>query len=89
MLRTMAVVSLLQQPESDLPNILILDGPELGLHPYAIEILSALIQSATQHTQVIVATQSVSLIDRFQPHDIVVVERSGRGSKFRRLDVPN
>lgn len=86
MLRTMALVALLQQPENELPNVLILDEPELGLHPYAIEVLAALIQSASQHTQVIVATQSVLLIDRFEPHDIVVTERTGRESVFRRLN---
>jgi predicted ATPase len=86
MLRAMALVTLLQQPEADLPNVLILDEPELGLHPYAIEVLAALIQSASQHCQVIVATQSVSLIDRFEPHDIVVVDRKGRESSFRRLN---
>jgi predicted ATPase len=85
MLRAMALVALLQQPELDLPDVLILDEPELGLHPYAIEVLAALIQSASQHTQVIVATQSISLIDRFEPHDIVVVDRTGRESTFRRL----
>ncbi|MGA9625276.1 MAG: AAA family ATPase [Bryobacteraceae bacterium] len=85
MLRAMALVALLQQPETDLPDVLILDEPELGLHPYAIEVLAALIQSASHHTQVIVATQSVSLIDRFEPHDIVVIDRKGRKSTFRRL----
>jgi predicted ATPase len=85
MLRAMALVALLQQPETDLPDVLILDEPELGLHPYAIEVLAALIQSASLHTQVIVATQSVSLIDRFEPHDIVVVDRTGRESTFTRL----
>ena len=55
------------------------------MHPYAIEVLAALIQSASQHTQVIIATQSVPLIDRFEPHDIVVVDRTGRESTFRRL----
>ena len=85
MLRAMALVALLQQPETDLPDVLILDEPELGLHPYAIEVLAALIQSASLHTQVIVATQSVSLIDRFEPHDIVVIDRTGRESTFTRL----
>jgi len=86
MLRAMALVALLQQPEDDLPELLILDEPELGLHPFAIQVVADLLQSAAHHTRVIVATQSVSLIDRFEPHDIVVVERPGRESTFRRLD---
>jgi predicted ATPase len=85
MLRIVALVALLQQPESDLPNVLILDEPELGLHPYAIEIIAGLIRAASEHVQVLLATQSVSLIDRFTPEDIVVVDRSGRESTFRRL----
>jgi predicted ATPase len=86
MLRAMALVALLRQPEEDLPDILILDEPELGLHPYAIELLAAMLRSASHHVQVIVATQSVSLVDRFEPHDIVVVDRVGRESRFRRLN---
>lgn len=85
MLRIIALVALLQQPELDLPDVLILDEPELGLHPYAIEVVAALIRSASENVQVILATQSVSLIDRFNPEDIVVVNRSGRASSFGRL----
>jgi predicted ATPase len=76
---------LLQQPERDLPDMLIIDEPELGLHPYAIEVLAGLIRSASQHVQVMAATQSASLIDRFEPDDIVVTHRSGRETLFRRL----
>ena len=85
MLRILALVALLQQPELDLPDVLILDEPELGLHPYAIEVVAGLIRAASKNVQVILATQSVSLIDRFDPEDIVVVNRPGRESEFRRL----
>jgi len=85
MLRALALVALLQQPEEDLPNVLVLDEPELGLHPYAIEVIAGLIRAASQHVQIILATQSVSLIDRFTPEDTVVVEREARESRFRRL----
>ncbi len=88
MLRALALVALLQQPEQDLPDVLILDEPELGLHPYAIEVIASLIRAASKHVQVIVATQSVSLIDRFAPEDIVVVDRTGRESTFKRLASP-
>ena len=84
MLRIMALVALLQQPEFDLPDVVILDEPELGLHPYAIEVLAGLIRSASQRVQVILATQSVSLVDRFTPQDIVVVNRRGRESTLQR-----
>jgi len=85
-LRTMALVTLLLQPEYDLPNLLILDEPELGLHPYAINIVGGLINSVSHHIQVILATQSTTLIDCFEPDDIVVVERKDRQSYFKRLD---
>ncbi|MBV8357676.1 MAG: AAA family ATPase [Deltaproteobacteria bacterium] len=85
MLRAVALVALLQQPERDLPDVLVLDEPELGLHPYAIEVLAGLLKSVANHVQVIVATQSVSLIDRFDPKNIVVTERPRQESYFRRL----
>ncbi|MCP3957867.1 MAG: AAA family ATPase [bacterium] len=86
MLRTMALVALLLQPERDLPDVLILDEPELGLHPYAINIVAGLLRAAAEHSQVILATQSVALLDQFEPQDVVVVSRAGRESSFGRLD---
>lgn len=86
MLRFMALVALLQQPAANLPELLILDEPELGLHPHAITTVAGLIKSVSLDTQIIVATQSVSLLNEFEPSDIVVAERIGRESHFRRLD---
>ena len=86
MLRAMALVALLLQPEDELPTVLILDEPELGLHPHAIEVLAGLIRSASKHVQVIIATQSVSLLDPFEPDDVVVVNRTGRETSFNRLN---
>lgn len=84
MLRAIALVTLLLQPEEMLPDILFLDEPELGLHPAAIDVIGGLIRAVSQKVQVIVATQSTAFVDRFELSDIVVVERKGRESVFRR-----
>ena len=86
MLRAIALVTLLLQPEEDLPDVLILDEPELGLHPYAINVIGGLIKAVSTKTQVILATQSTALVDCFDPEDIVVVERKGRESVLRQQD---
>ena len=85
MLRVSALVTLLLQKEENLPGLLILDEPELGLHPYAINVIGGLIDAASTKTQVLVATQSNALVDCFEPEDVVVVNRDGRGSAFNRL----
>ncbi|MCY4546219.1 MAG: AAA family ATPase [Gemmatimonadetes bacterium] len=85
MLRVVALVTLLLLPERDQPDVLILDEPELGLHPYAINVVAGLINALSHKIQVIVATQSMPLIDCFEPSDIVVVNRENRNTTFKRL----
>jgi predicted ATPase len=82
----MALVALLLQPSDSLPDLIILDEPELGLHPHAITTIAGLIKSVSAGKQVILATQSASLLNEFEAHDVVVVERQARESIFRRLD---
>nr|MCU0239306.1 AAA family ATPase [Pyrinomonadaceae bacterium] len=84
-LRYMALTTLLMQP--NLPKVIIIDEPELGLHPFAINKLAALIrQVAKKGTQVIVATQSVNFVDNFEPEDIIAVDREDNQSAFKRLN---
>lgn len=85
-LRAVALITLLLQPAQDLPDVLILDEPELGLHPSVISIVGELAAAAATRVQVIAATQSGPLVECFGPEDIVVVERRHRASTFRRLD---
>lgn len=82
-LRFICLVTALMQP--DPPATLILDEPELGLHPYALTLLGSLIDSASEDMQVIVATQSPQLIDEFSVDDLIVVELENGVSVFKRL----
>lgn len=84
-LRFICLTTLLLQPH--LPSTIVIDEPELGLHPYAITLLASLLQSAAAKTQVIVSTQSAPLVNQFLPDHIIVVDRVGPESVFRRLTV--
>ena len=79
-LRFICLVTALKQPEP--PRTVIFDEPELGLHPYALSLLGSLLDSATIDSQVIVATQSVSLVNEFSIDDLFVVELEDGVSKF-------
>lgn len=83
-MRFICLATALQQPEP--PATIVIDEPELGLHPYAISMLADLIKSAAERTQVIVATQSATLLDYFDPGEIIVVNRDRGRSVFERLD---
>lgn len=86
MLRIMALVALLLQPYDSLPALLIVDEPELGLHPLAIDIVAGLFRSASRHAQIAIATQSIAFLDRFSPEEVIVVDRPDRESRFTRPD---
>jgi predicted ATPase len=81
-LRFMVLATLLLQP--NLPKVIIIDEPELGLHPFAINKLAGLIKKASAQSQIIIATQSVNLIDNFEPEDIITVDRKEGQSVFQR-----
>ncbi len=83
-IRFICLATALLQPNP--PSTIIIDEPELGLHPAAISILAELIQVAAKRTQIIVATQSPALIDQFAIEDVVVVNRENGASSFNRLN---
>lgn len=83
-LRFICLATLLLQPI--MPAVILLDEPELGLHPAAISLLADLLESATQRTQVLVATQSVTLVNQFTPESVWVVERDNWHSVFKHLE---
>lgn len=83
-LRFICLTTLLLQPK--LPSVILLDEPELGLHPYAIQLLGSMLRSASENTQIIVSTQSVTLANEFEPGNVIVVEHRDNNSQFRRLE---
>ena len=83
-LRMICLSALLLQPS--LPGTIIIDEPELGLHPFAVQKLAAMLKSAAQETQVIVSTQSVNLVDEFDPKDIIIVDRLDNQTVLQHLD---
>lgn len=73
------------QPTELQPETILLDEPELGLHPYAVQLLASLIKKVSHEKQVIVSTQSVELLNEFQAEDVIVAEYEETASVFRRL----
>ena len=85
-LRFIALATLLLQPKELIPPVIIMDEPELGLHPYAIVLLASMVKQASTKLQIIFATQSSLLLDNFEPEDVLVAERANDGTSFTRLD---
>jgi predicted ATPase len=84
-LRFIALATLFLQPKDYLPSVILVDEPELGLHPFAIEVLASLIRQAGASTQVIASTQSSLLLDHFDPEDVLVANRVSGGTHIERL----
>lgn len=85
-LRFICLATLLLQPPELLPDLVLIDEPELGLHPYAINLLADMLRQTSEQKQLIVSTQSVELLNALEPEDVVVVDREDDASVFRRLD---
>lgn len=83
-LRFICLATLLLQPSP--PALILLDEPELGLHPFAIRILAEMLEEASKRVQVVLATQSVTLLNHFAPQDVIVAENDELKTTFQRLD---
>ena len=85
-LRFICLATVLLQPEGFMPATILIDEPELGLHPYAIAVLGALMRSTSQIHQLIISTQSVELVNEFEADDLIIVDKTEGASTFKRLD---
>lgn len=81
-LRFICLATLLLQSFELMPDTIIIDEPELGLHPAALSLLSELIKRVSDKKQLILSSQSVELINNFEPENIIVVDRKNNESMF-------
>lgn len=84
--RFICMATLFMQPPALRPSTIIIDEPELGLHPAALEVLSDIVKSAAKTSQIICSTQSVTFANQFAPEDFIVVEQQKGASIFKHLD---
>ena len=85
-LRFIALATLFLQPLELRPSVILVDEPELGLHPSAITLLASLIKKTSFETQIIASTQSSLLLDYFEPEDVLVANRVDSATTLKRLD---
>lgn len=85
-LRFICLATVLLQPEEFMPAAILIDEPELGLHPFAIAVLGSLMKSTAEKHQLIVSTQSVELVNEFDADDLIVVDKQDGASTFKRPD---
>jgi predicted ATPase len=85
-LRFIAQATLLLMPPALQAKTIIIDEPELGLHPFATTVLTELLKSLVPKKQIILSTQSVDLLSDFEPEDVIVAERDKGASSFKRLE---
>lgn len=84
-LRFICLATLLLQPTELLPDTILIDEPELGLHPYAISVLADIFKQVAEQRQLIVSTQSVELVNELDPEDVIVVDQENDASTFKRF----
>ncbi len=89
MARFICLTTLFLQPEHLRPETTIIDEPELGLHPVALEVLADMIKltaAKAAKNQVICSTQSIAFANHFEPEDCIVADQEKGVSVFRRLE---
>lgn len=85
-LRFMALTALLLQPPENLPRVIVIDEPELGLHPKALMDLVGMIEIASENSQIVLSTQSSFLLNFFDVNDVIVVDVEDDSTVYKRLD---
>lgn len=84
-LRLFCLITLLNLPKESLPSVIFLDEPELGLHPHAITLVSAMLKRLAHEHQVIIATQSPYMVDCFDLENVIVADLKDGATSLRNM----
>jgi predicted ATPase len=87
MLRFACLVAVFRYPKEKRPDIILIDEPDVGLHPQALDLLYHIVYVVSQFRQVIISTQSTELLNKFRADDIIVADRKGGNTTLSRLDI--
>lgn len=85
-LRLFCLFTLLNLPSDMLPDVLMIDDPELGLHPHAIALTADMIKSVASQRQVFIATQSPLMVDAFEVDNILVTRLDNGATTLTPMD---
>jgi predicted ATPase len=85
-LRALAIITMLAQPADALPRLLVIDEPELGLHPLALSLVCELARSVSTRCQIILATQAPAVLEHVRPDEVLVADRVDGSTRLRRLE---
>jgi predicted ATPase len=86
MLRFACVLAIFRYPKERRPDIILIDEPDLSLHPKALELLYHIINVVSEYRQIVISTQSEGMINKFKADDIIIADRTGGKTAFHRID---
>lgn len=84
-LRLFCLLTLLNMPPERLPDVMLFDEPELGLHPHAVSLVAEMFKRLSKKRQIFLATQSPYLVDCFELENIIIASANQGETLLRNL----
>ncbi|MFI7859483.1 AAA family ATPase [Pseudomonas promysalinigenes] len=84
-LRLFCILTLLNMPPARLPDVMLFDEPELGLHPHAVSLVAEMFKRLSKKRQIFLATQSPYLVDCFELENIIIASANNGETLLRNL----
>jgi predicted ATPase len=81
-LRFLWLAAILLAPE--LPSIILIDEPEVSLHPQILHLVADLLRETSERTQLVIATHSDRLVRSLSPHELLICDQDSEGGMITR-----